>query len=114
MSLQSFRLHGVEIEQKRVAITDKQTHTLVSVTAGQKAKVLRLVVAAKQECKFVIQTGSEGVRDVFIGSDAHPFIEEGQDFRWPIFVGNDSSDVTIYQSDLTTCDASAYVQYRAE
>ena len=114
MSLQSFRLHGVNIEQAKVDITDKQTKTLVAALANHKGKIYRLVVTGKQECHFVIRTASQELRDVFIGSDLTPHIEEAQDFRWPVLAGNVNSDLQIYQSDLTSCDASVYIQYRYE
>ena len=115
MALEDFQMMGgVIFKQVKIDVTNKQEQTIVAASSGKKAKVFRLVVTCNQACKFVIRTSTDELRKIFFSSDVVPFIEESSNFKWPVFAGNLSADLQIYQSDLASVDACAYVQYRYE
>lgn len=115
MSLKDFQIvRGCVIKQYPVSITDKIEQSIASSVSNKTVKVFRLFLSCDRPCTFIIKSGTQVVRKLFFDSDTGAFSEGSASPSWPIFTGEDSSDLMIYQSDVAAVDAFGYFQYKQE
>jgi len=115
MSLEDTRIgSGIVNKQVSQAISDKTTATLVSAVAGKSVKVFRLILSSTATAKFRICSDASNVLlDLASHSDTVIDLQTNNEL-WPVLQAGKSSDLQIYQSDLTSLDARVYIQYRQE
>lgn len=100
-----------DYQQKNQAITDNSLITLVAAVAGQRIKVIALVLSSDTAAEFSLNSGSNIIFNFHGGANWGTVnLPQG---NTPLFYSNAGEALTI-QCDQASLDANVYIKYVVE